>query len=182
MATPNIYKKPVVIPVHALEILGANTIPAAMAAHLKFTLSLSVERRVVQINKAGHTRASGWHRLSHPALFDGPIERGRHYLIVDDFMGQGGTIANLRGHIEYSGGRVIGAVTLTGKAYSSKITLSDDTLQALRRKHGEQFEAWWKKKFGYGLDCLTESEARYFLRAESFERIRNQLAKAGLGE
>jgi len=55
------------------------------------------------------------------------------YLIVDDFMRQGGTIANLRGHIEYSGGRVIGAITLTGKAYSSKITLSGGTLRAIWR-------------------------------------------------
>jgi len=98
-------KKPVVIPVHALEVSGANTIPVAMAAHLKFTLNLSVERQVVQINRAGHTRTSGWHRLSHPVLFDGSIEPGKHYLIVDDFIGQGGTIANLRGHIEHNGGK-----------------------------------------------------------------------------
>ena len=32
------------------------------------------------------------------------------YLMVDDFIGQGGTLANFRGHIEAAGGVVLAAV------------------------------------------------------------------------
>ena len=35
-------------------------------------------------------------------------------------IGQGGTLANLRGRIEKRGGRVVGAVALTGKPYSAR--------------------------------------------------------------
>ena len=36
----------------------------------------------------------------------------------------------------------------------------------------------WRKRFGFGFDCLTESEARYLLRAEDADTIRNRLAAA----
>ena len=99
-------------------------------------------------------------------------------MIVDDFIGQGGTIANLKGYVESKGGRVILATCLTGQAYSAKLTLSDNTLSALRAKHGKALEDWFEQTFGYGLDRLTESEARYLTRAESLDTIRNRLAQA----
>ena len=70
------------------------------------------------------------------------------------------------------------ATSLTGQAYSAKLTLSDDTLSALRAKHGKALEDWFQQTFGYGLDRLTESEARYLTRAESLDTIRNRLAQA----
>jgi adenine/guanine phosphoribosyltransferase-like PRPP-binding protein len=40
---------------------------------------------------------------------------------VDDFVGQGGTLANLIGFIKSLGGHVVGATALTGKPYSAKL-------------------------------------------------------------
>ena len=74
-------------------------------------------------------------------------------------------------------GRVIGAMALTGKAYSSKLALTNETLNALRGKYGN-FESWWREQFGFGFDALTESEGRYLLRAEDADTIRNRLAEA----
>jgi hypothetical protein len=141
-------------------------------------LGLQAEESVVQINRSGHTGAGGYHRLAHPALFDGEVEQNRNYFLVDDFVGQGGTIANLRGFIEINGGTAILASTLTGKPYSAKLSLEQATLSALRAKHGDELESWWKETFGYGFELLTESEARYLERADEAHLIRDRLVAA----
>jgi len=129
-----------------------------------------------------HTGASGWERMVRPALFDGAVVPERDYVLVDDFVGQGGTLANLRGYMVHGGARVLGAVTLTGRADSATLALQPDTLAALREKHGEQIETWWQGIFGYRFDCLTESEARYLLRVENADTIRARIFAAGSEE
>jgi hypothetical protein len=99
-------------------------------------------------------------------------------LLVDDFVGQGGTLANLRAHIIRGGGIVRGATVLTGKQHSANLALRDSTIEALRLKHGQELENWWEQMFRFGFDCLTESEARYLLNTPSIDRIRNQIAAA----
>jgi len=100
---------------------------------------------------------------------------GAEYLLVDDFIGQGGTLANLKGYIESSGGIVLGATVLTGKPYSAKLCPTDEQLAALRSKHGNELEIWWNERFGHGFDCLTQSEARYLERSQDADTIRSRL-------
>src|SRR5207249_11182772 len=97
----------------------------------------------------------------------------------DDFIGQGGTLANLRGFLESHGAMVIGATTLTGKAYSAKLKLTEETLRNLRGKYGRELEEWWLATFGYGFERLTESEARYLIRADDAYTITTRIAAAG---
>ena len=169
---------PVLASVHAYEAEGINRIPAVFAEVLAERLGLRAEAGIVQSNRTGHTGATGYHRLAHPAMFEGEVERGKDYLLIDDFVGQGGTIANLKGFIEAGGGTAIGCTTLTGKPWSAKLTPSAETLRMLREKHGGELESWWQGTFGYGFDFLTESEARYLARADSVERIRNCILAA----
>lgn len=173
--------KPILVSAHAVESNGVNAIPAALAELLEEKTGFESDTDVVQINVVSHTGAGGMHRMAHQAMFDGTIVKDRNYLLVDDFIGQGGTLANLRGYILNQGGRVIAATVLTGKSYSAKIGLEIETLQRLREKHGEDLENWWLGKFGHGLDCLTESEARYLEKIESFESIRHRIIEAEQG-
>src|SRR5438132_324484 len=110
-------------------------------------LALPVEKGVLQINRVGYTEARGYDRLASPALFGGEVKPEK-YLLVDDFIGQGGTLANLKGFLESCGALVIGATTLTGKAYSAKLKLTEETLRNLRGKYGTELEAWWVAAFG----------------------------------
>ena len=135
---------------------------------------------IVQSNIVNHTNANGFARLARPALFDGQVVAGTVYLMVDDFVGQGGTLANLRGFLMSQGGIVIGAVALTGKSHSAKLQLSAERLSELRKKH-EKLELWWEDRFGYGFDCLTESEARYLAETADAQRIRDRIAEAEQG-
>jgi hypoxanthine-guanine phosphoribosyltransferase len=168
---------PVIVPVHGIEGVSANTIPAVLAVFLSDKLGFELSTDIIQTSKAAHTGSSGWWRLKSPALFSGEVAAGRSFILVDDFIGMGGTFANLRGHIEAHGGTVIHVQALTGKPYSAKLALQASTLRALRSKHGD-IETWWVAEFGYGFDKLTESEALYLLRIEQADTIRRRLAEA----
>ena len=170
-------QNPVLVSVHAEEAVGVNAIPEVLADGLAYILAWDLEQEVVQSNVVNHTGADGFTRLARQALFEGSIDPGRNYLIVDDFIGQGGTIANLRGHIMQQGGVVIGATVLTGKPYSAILELTEGRLSELRAKHGH-LEEWWKERFGFGFDSLTASEARYLINTAESETIRDRIEGA----
>ena len=168
------------LPVHALESEGVNEIPAALAEWLSEQLGLQITESVVQSNTVGHTGASGFHRLANQAVFVGKVERGQQYLLVDDFIGQGGTLANLIGYVDSEGAQAVAATVLTGKPYSANLAPDEALIRALRVKHGRDLEDWWREKFGFGFDCLTRSEARYLEKSPDARAIRDRIVTAGL--
>jgi hypothetical protein len=169
--------RPHLLAVHAIETEGMNAIPRVLALALSRALDLPMASGVVQINRVAHTGADGYRRLAFPALFGGDVAP-KEYFLVDDFIGQGGTLANLKGFVESRGGAVIGATVLTGKAYSAGLTLREGTLNELRNKHGEKLEEWWIAAFGYGFERLTESEARYLIRGDNAHVIAERIIAA----
>jgi hypothetical protein len=169
------------LPVIADETLGFNAIPDAMAQVLSCELGLPVVTgEIVQTNKVGHTRARTFQRLVTPAAFDGPAQADADYVLVDDHVGLGGTLANLRGYVEARGGRVIAMTTLTESRDARRISLRPETLAMLRERHGEALDAFWKAQFGYGIDCLTEVEAQNLCRQQSVAAIEDFLAQAAV--
>ena len=170
--------QPVLISAHAYEREGVNAIPAALSALLSERLGVRFETGIVQANVVWHTGADGYGRLARQAAFEGKVASGREYVMVDDFIGQGGTLANLRGWVEQSDGVVVGAIALTGKSYSAKLNPTEEQLHELRQKHGPDFEKWWREQFGHAFDCLTQSEARYLARSPDADTIRDRIAAA----
>ena len=171
-------RAPILVAAHAYEREGVNTIPSALGKLFSGQLGIEFEAAVIQANIVSHTGAGGYGRLARQASFEGGVEAGREYVMVDDFIGQGGTLANLRGWIRKQGGKVIGAVALTGKPYSAKLKLAQEQLDELRQRHGKDFEKWWREHFGHSFDCLTQSEARYLARSPDVDTIRARLAAA----
>ena len=170
--------EPVLVCANAYERQGFNAIPAALAELLSERLGAPFDTTVVQTNVVSHTGADGYGRLARQAVFEGKVQKGREYVMVDDFIGQGGTLANLRGWIEKQGSKVVGAVVLTGKPYSAKLNPSQEQLYELRQQHSSVLEHWWREHFGHAFDCLTQSEARYLARSPDVDTIRNRLAAA----
>lgn len=168
----------VLVSAHAYEKESVNAIPLALARLLSKRLGVPFEENVVQVNIVSHTGADGYGRLARQARFEGEIDAAREYLLVDDFIGQGGTLANLRGWIESRDGKVVGATALAGKPYSVKLTPSEEQLNELKEKHGLELERWWRDQFGHAFNCLTQSEARYLARSPDIDTIRNRLAAA----
>lgn len=168
--------QPTLVSAHAYERDGVNAIPEIFADELSKALGWPVDAGVLQTNVVAHTGADGFTRLARQAEFAGAIQSGCEYVLVDDFVGMGGTLANLKGYIESQGGVVLAAVTLTGKPHSAKLAPTAQRLQELRLQHGKELEQWWINRFAHGFDALTESEARYLARTPSADTIRNRIA------
>lgn len=171
-------EQPILVSAHAFERDGVNAIPEVFAEFLAILLGWPVDNGIVQTNVVAHTGADGFTRLARQATFAGTVHLGLRYVLVDDFIGMGGTLTNLKGYIESKGGKVLAAVALTGKPHSAKLRLSPERLVELRNKHGQELEHWWQERFGHAFDALTESEARYLTRTADADTVRNRIIAA----
>jgi hypothetical protein len=169
-------RQPLVLPVAAEEASGRNAIPRAAAEVLADKLGLQTATGIVQANRAHRTGKDGYYRILMPVDFAGDIAAGQDYLILDDTITQGGTLAALASHIRKGGGNVVGAVALTGFESSARIELDPTVLTTLRQKHGS-LEDQFRAVAGHGFDALTNAEARYLI-AQPPQRLGDRLAEA----
>lgn len=167
--------QPILLPVVAEEAQGTNAIPLVLAQLIGAALGWPIETRIIQANVVGRTRKDGYYRLAFQPLFEGAADPDRDYVLVDDFIGQGATLANLRGHVLAAGGRVPCVTSLTGKPVSATLALRQATLAELRQTHGDDLENWWRQVFGFGFEHLTESEARYLIPRSDADRVREEV-------
>ena len=170
--------RPAIVPVSAEEAAGRNKIPLAAADELGSQLDLEVDVDIVQSTRSRRSGRDGMGRLANQPEFIGEVAAGQDYLIVDDTLTQGGTLAQLKTYIEANGGRVVGAFALGGKQYSAKMALAPETLSKVRDAYGA-IEDWWRDTLGFGFAGLTESEARYILNTKlSPDALRDRVAAA----
>ncbi|MFK5951023.1 MAG: phosphoribosyltransferase [Methylococcales bacterium] len=173
-------RKPLIVPVISEEITGCNKLPLAYAHLLSENLGVDVETDIVQCVRAHHTDAGAWHRIAHNPAFTGKVEKGRDYIVVDDTMAMGGTMASLRGYIESEGGKVLAVSTLTGlttHAEGSRLAITDKMVNALNNKH-PGLDEYLKDEFGYGVDCLTQGESGHFKKAPNLDAIKERVNDA----
>jgi hypothetical protein len=167
-------QRPLVVAPHADEAQGRNAIPETYARYVADMLGLAPDRTIVQANRPQRTGRDAAYRLATRAVFDGHVERGQSYLLVDDNITQGGTLADLRAYIVEAGGTVIGATTLTGSRSSEILTPRADTLRQLREKF-PGLEARWKAAFLHDFTCLTQGEATYLLRSKPADALGDRI-------
>ena len=177
-----------IVPVSAIEASGENQIPRAMATVLAKELDLPVDHNILQANKVNRTGSGIDHRLAFQPLFTGEVTAGKEYLLIDDTLSVGSTLANLRGYIEINGGKVVGAAVMTAHEGALNIAIKQDMINAITRKHGNSMDNFWKKEFGFGIDKLTQGEAGHIRKAQNVEQIRDRIiaakheAKPGMDE
>jgi orotate phosphoribosyltransferase len=167
-----------IVPVVSVEAAGRNKIPAAVADILAEKLGSNTDAEIIQANSPKRTGMDGLDRLLSPPVFVGPVQAGAAYVLVDDTVTQGGTFASLASHIRDSGGRVAGLVALTGKQYSARLSPSPELLGQVRERFSD-IETSFRAATGYGFDALTESEARYLVKHDDAQRVRDRVIAAG---
>lgn len=167
-----------IVPVLAKEEAGNNKIPLATAEVLGDRLGLEVEYNIVQAEKVGRTGKGADHRLAMNPTFDGKVEKDKPYIVVDDTLSMGGTIASLRGYIENRGGQVLGASVMTAHPGAVDLKPKPKMLGDIERKHGQAMNDYWKEEFGYGIDQLTQGEAGHLRKAPSVDAIRDRITAA----
>lgn len=159
-----------IVPVVSIEQTGANKLPPAFALFLALTIGCRIADDIVHVNTVNRGGSNGFHRLACQPVFDGIIRPNRDYIIVDDTVTQGGTLASLKGYIESKGGRVVCACALTGKQYSARLAPLQETIDKLRSKYPD-LEEFFREVFGYGYDKFTESEANYLIKVKGQDAI-----------
>ena len=153
-----------------------NSLAISYAEWLGHEFGWPVEERVFQQKTMSRDRNGAWFRLAHRTTFYGAVHAGRNYVIVDDVMTMGGTLADLKGFIESQGGRVICMSVLAHRSGRNvHISLANSTLSALQCHHGPSLGEFCEKELGYDDDCLTEPEAIRLLNAASLDRVREAL-------
>lgn len=162
----------VFVPVQTLEASGANQIPVALAQ--LYAGDAEAETDIVQVNRSFHTGADPMERLISRAEFEGPVRRGARYVLVDDVMTMGGTLADLASHIQAQGGIVVGTVVLTNASREGKFSPPAMHVKLLERRFGDEI----RQIFRTEPSALTADEARYLVGFRSVDELRNRVAKA----
>lgn len=171
-------QRPKIVPVLAAEAAGNNKIPLAFAEVLADHLGLQVETGILQREKVHRTDSGADHRLAFNPSFTGSVTVGQPYLVVDDTLTMGGTLASLRGYIENQGGHVLAASVMTAHPGALDLAVKPGMLTAIEQKHGAAMNDFWKETFGYGIDQLTQGEAGHLKAAASVDAMRTRIAEA----
>jgi N12 class adenine-specific DNA methylase/predicted RNA methylase len=173
------YPDAIVVAAHAKEAKGRNTIPVAVS-NVFADAGFAVDDSIVQTNRAERTKKDSPLRLVIRPEFAGEVQAGRKYIIVDDALGQGGTISELRHFIENNGGEVAAVSALTSGIYGSKIKPDAQIIKKIEDKHGRQQTEKFLRKYNIAgkLEALTNKEARYIARQPSLDGLRDRILAA----
>lgn len=157
---------------------SSNALAITYAHWLAYELDLEVERGVYQDKTVTRDKAGAWFRLAHRAEFYGDIERGRNYMIVDDVMTMGGTLADLRSFIIQNGGGVVGmSVIASDNGNDRPIRLSEDTKGQLEERHGPDLDQLCAELFGFPSECFTEAEGQRIFDCPTHDKIRENILR-----
>lgn len=158
------------VPVHAEEATGRNAIPVAFAKLLADLGEVQLFTGIVQANTRGATGQDALYRFAFRARFDGQVPADRRCVLIDDLRSMGGTLSDMRNHVEASGARVVAMMTLAydprrAPGGEVRIASTNDRWQALDSKFGLANLSTVLHELNIYTDAraLTAGEARYLL-------------------
>jgi hypothetical protein len=154
-----------------------NALAIAYGTELAFEMGWEYSDRIFQVRTISRDLRKTWFRLKNQPQFCGFVEAGRRYVLTDDVLTMGGTMASLRGFIENQGGVVICMTALAGgnAGGRTRISLAPQTLLSLTDAHGGRLRDLVRKEMGFGIDCLTEPEGQFLLARPSYDACRKGL-------
>lgn len=159
---------------HAKEAPGDNAIPQVLARALARAIGAEADRDIVQRTRVFHTGADPMERLNNRARFDGSVRKGANYVLIDDVITMGGTLAELAHYIQSGGGAVAGIVVLVNAARSGRLTPVRRITAVLERRHGDAI----REIFQIDAAALTAEEAQYLIGFRTSDEIRNRSVTA----
>lgn len=162
---------------------AGNALGRTFARYVAKELGLEVANGIFQTNAVKRDQIkSPFFRMLQSPTFDGPVVEGASYLLADDVLTLGGTLASLRGFIESRGGIVVGMTALGEmEGRDAEIALGQNTLDMLRKANDGTLAAYVSGRTGFSLECLTEREGRYLLERPSVDDIRDGFDRAANG-
>lgn len=163
-----------IVPVHAYQFIEINdseyvfkagaaglnlmTLVASILLHEK--TNIDIDFGITQNDSKSRNGSTDRHRFMCPTSFKGNVTKGKKYVVFDDHIKTGNTVANLAGHIHVGGGEVLGFYTFSFNEIAlDGLYLDEVKLMALREQMFAGAEDLFRQEFGYGFDGLTRVEA-----------------------
>lgn len=155
------YPEAIVAYPHAEDRRGRNAIPSAFAD--KFAdAGFEVDEDIVQTNRVYRTDANKFDRLIKRARFDGEVQAGREYILIDDHITSGATMRDMKDYIESKGGKVVAVQALEGSAGATKMAITPELKEQLIN-NGVTDEQLKELGISRSVENLTAGEARELL-------------------
>lgn len=166
------YKGATVVYIHRKQDEGINMIPAAYAAKFA-SMGMSVEHEIYAITNVSHTNATDMARISRRMRFEGPVCRGKDYIILDDFITSGAELRDMKDYITSKGGNVVMITTLGHGSFGKLTNIGIDEIYTKRLKESGVTDSDLRKYgIASGISCLTLSEAAKLSRVVNAGRKR----------
>lgn len=159
---------------HAREATGDNAIPQTLAAFCGTIFRGDVDNDIVQSRRVFHTGADAMERIAARAQFQGAVVPGAKYVLVDDVVSLGGTLAELANYIQASEGVVHDALVLVNAGRDKALVPRKGFVKLLQERFGHEFT----EILGIQQAALTANEANYLVGFTTADAIRNRLASA----
>lgn len=158
------------LPIISIEEAGMNKIPLALSEYYAQKTGAKNAINIYQTNKAFHTGKSAMGRMRTRAIFEGEVIKGGDYVLVDDAITMGGTMAETANYIQRNGGNVKGIICLTNASRGNTLYADPKSVSILKERFGDELE----KHFGIKIESLTRPEAKYFLRFKDVKSLRKK--------
>ena len=149
---------------HKIQGDGVNMIPAAYAARFS-AVGMTIEHDIIAVTNVSHTNASDISRISKRMRFEGHVNRGVDYILLDDFITSGAELRDLRDYVNSQGGNVVAMTTFGHGSFGKLRDIRID--EAYKQKLGDAGVTDYDlRKYGIasGIGCLTLGEAAKLTR------------------
>ena len=160
---------------HAKEASGDNAIPQVLAEVAAIVCGATSDQNIVQSTKVYHTGADPMERLISRPAFEGEVQTGGRYVLVDDVTSLGGTLAELAHYIQAHGGLVQDVFVLVNAGRKKSLHPDRMTIRKLETRYAHDIT----DIFGIEVRALTANEAQYLVRFRTADELRNRVTKAG---
>lgn len=155
-----------------IPVLGRNLLPLALAQ----IIGLPIWTKVFLLHSVSRKRLCAFQRLLQKPIFTGVIQSNTTYILVDDVITQGGTIAALREFVIAHGGKVVAVVALAYAIGSHAIAPKKWNIVMLLVKFGARLLQFLQiLGIASTFEELTNMQARYLLRFASIRNIAKKL-------
>lgn len=149
---------------HKIQGDGINMIPAAYAARFS-AIGMTVEHDIIAVTNVSHTNASDISRISKRMRFEGHVNRGADYILLDDFITSGAELRDLRDYVNSQGGNVVAMTTFGHGSFGKLKDIRID--EAYKQRLGDAGVTDIDlRKYGIAseIGCLTLGEAAKLTR------------------
>lgn len=149
---------------HKIQGDGINMIPAAYAVRFS-AIGMTVEHDIIAVTDVSHTNASDISRISKRMRFEGYVNRGTDYILLDDFITSGAELRDLRDYVNSQGGNVVAMTTFGHGSFGKLKDVRID--EAYKQKLGDAGVTDNDlRKYGIAseIGCLTLGEAAKLTR------------------